>query len=1160
MKHYLDNPTKYFTSYSQLIFFPGEYRLDKDLVFKDIINFTMIAINSCKIFCSSNASIIVLNVTEFELLNIGLVNCGKDHTAFFKKLKANSTKKAKHVQYDYLLKSSILLYKCRSVRIINVSISTNAYLGGLIAVNVKKRFEIDSVKIQVKCLGTNKLNHSIQGILLNYNTRGRKDKPNDKVILNNFIYKINGTCIHSSRYAIKVMLVQDRYSVSITINNTKFQSLNYTNALHILMLSCKFKETNSVQIKNSMISSNNGDFTNKMFYMHLFRPTCENNTNLKFKPLAAKQRSNLYFFNCKFMNNSNMQAMIYIMPASTSENSGYVHIQNSQFIGNRNIHFIEVKGEREIAPWQLSIFIHLFSTKISLNKHYDGSSLISITNGVLHLEKNLTFINNGYYENIIQLHLSTVMCNGYSIIASNHVRYIIKATSGSYLIMKVGSALRIINNTVHNIERQEHTIEGAVQPICPIQFFNPKLVYYDDYPQKIDVQISMLNNVHTVSKGLIGSDLTFSNCTWLAGSAFRFIDATVVYRAVFQMDHIVVDGDSTRRIPLSVCPCSNYSSSCYSPNLNSIYPGQTLHVSLIVRKESTKRQSHLITTLVADNEPTDNCSITESYQLSQTHFNHGCNNYSYTIWPSHEDITECKLFVGLMGTPEMFFVKIKQCPKGFTLQPIKRSCDCDPVLNNNYFSITSCDLDQQTIFRPANSWISCDTFNNSCSYVISLHCPFYYCLPLSSNLLLTNPDMQCQFKRSGTLCGHCQEGLSTVFGSSQCKRCSNLYLFIVVLFGIAGVLMVVGLFVFNITINSGSFNTYIFYSNMMSINYSSFCPNSDSFHCIILSLFNLDLGIETCFYYGMDDYSKIWLQLSFPFYLIIIATALIISSRYSPKIQRLTAHRSLQVLATLFLLSYTKTLLAVCQVLFAFSSIMYLPSERTRIVWSVDASMKILGIKFGILFIVCTIIFLVLLMCNAALLFPRTVLRIKFVNKFKPLFDPYFAPYKDKYSCWIGLQLLIRAIFYSLTAQFSQDLSTTSGIIILIILLCLHGILQPFKCSFNNIQESIILSNLLIVYAITALNNDRNQYSKWLAVKLLINAQLAYFIAYIIGHSINTIYGKTIRQRYGHRIFNIFTKRHHKSVKHFRKTYICEIPEVAYNYQEFQESLIGLDK
>ena len=40
-------------------------------------------------------------------------------------------------------------------------------------------------------------------------------------------------------------------------------------------------------------------------------------------------------------------------------------------------------------------------------------------------------------------------------------------------------------------------------------------------------------------------------------------------------------------------------------------------------------------------------------------------NYSYTIWPSHKDITECKLFVGLMGMPEMFFAEIKPCPRGY---------------------------------------------------------------------------------------------------------------------------------------------------------------------------------------------------------------------------------------------------------------------------------------------------------------------------------------------------------------------------------------------------------------------------------------------------------------------------------------------------------------
>ena len=1154
LNHYLGDPKKYFTSNSQLIFFPGDYQLDVDLVIEGINKFTITAINFCKIYCSSNVSIIVVNVTEFELKNISLVNCGKNHKNFInfsKGYSSNSGNKTNRIYYNY--NSSILIYDCAFVTIINVNISASAYVGGILAMNVKKRFVINSIKIQLECLNNWKFDHPIHGILFRYNNMGGKD--NADIMLYNFRYKVNGLCIHSSRYTVKVLLLQNNYNVSITIKDAIFKNLYFSNALYYYMMSCKFNTVNSVYIENSTISGNSGDFTRAMFYIKLFKPMCAK--SIHFKDRVTKQYSNLFFQSIKFVNNSNMLAMIYIMPASTSASAGHIHIINTQFKYNRNIHLIKINIETEIVPWEMSTYIYFQSNNISFNQHSDGSSLISIINSLFYLEKNSTFLNNGYYENVLKLHLSTVVCSGYNIIANNRIRQIMKATSGSYFIMKIGSILNISNNTVYNIAKQVHTYEGATRPVCPIQFYS-KERNYDYRPREINVNVYMLHNVHTISKGLTGSDLTFSNCTWLTGSVFRLIDAKPVYKMIFQIEHIVVKRDSNRTIPLSVCPCSKFYNSCYSAVLNSIYPGQTLHVGFVVRKENL-RQPNSATTLVVANTPADDCSITDSYQLSQTHFNHGCNNYSYTIWPSYKNIAECKLFVGLMGMPEMFFVEIKPCPRGFTLQPEIKQCDCDPALNNVYFSVTSCDLDQQTIVRPANSWISSDKFNNSYTYVISPHCPFYYCVPYSSNLLLTTPDMQCQFKRSGTLCGHCLEGFSTVFGSSQCRQCSSFYLFIIVPIAIAGVLMVIALFVFNITVISGSFNTYIFYVNMISINYSSFCPNSNSFDCTLLSLFNLDLGIEMCFYNGMDDYSKIWLQLTFPFYLIIIAIALIISSRHSPKVQRLTAHRSLQVLATLFLLSYTKLLLTVCQVLFAFSSIMHLPSQQTKIVWSVDATISIFEIKFCALFIVCLIIFLLLLICNIALLFPRTLLRTKFINKFKPLFDPYFGPYKDNFAFWTGLKLLVRALFYGLTAQLNQDVGTNGRIILLIVLLCLQGTLQPFKHHLKNIQEFLILSNLLTVYTITALNNYRNDgHKSLLIVNLLIDAQLAYFIIYIIGHSVMTVCGKIVGQMYDH-LFNFITRKHHKSSKKQLISYNCEIPEITRNYKEFQDPVIGLD-
>ena len=102
-------------------------------------------------------------------------------------------------------------------------------------------------------------------------------------------------------------------------------------------------------------------------------------------------------------------------------------------------------------------------------------------------------------------------------------------------------------------------------------------------------------------------------------------------------------------------------------------------------------------------------------------------------------------------------------------------------------------------------------------------------------------------------------------------------------------------------------NGIIFYANIISINDSVFLVNENVFKPlrVFISFVNLDLGIEKCYYNEMDSYFKTWTQLFFPFYLTIIAVSIIIGSRYSSRILRLTYTRSLPVLATLFLLSYT---------------------------------------------------------------------------------------------------------------------------------------------------------------------------------------------------------------------------------------------------------------
>ena len=759
---------------------------------------------------------------------------------------------------------------------------------------------------------------------------------------------------------------------------------------------------------------------------------------------------------------------------------------------------------------------------------------------------------NHYYENIFQLHLSVSVCSGYNELNGNHARHILKAKQGSYLIAKNNAILNMSENVVYMVAKQIRTFADGAKPICPLQFWNSRSFYNN--LDALNIKVLMLNNVHMMSKHLQGEDLLFKNCAWLAGFAFYKISAKKVYQRILVIQNIVINKTTERKIPLSVCPCSTSNNmSCYSPDLGSLFPGQTLQINLVVRKQNKIPANHS-TTLVAANTPDDDCSITDSYQLFQTHLNSGCNNYTYTIWPSHRHITECLLFIGLIETPEMFYVQIKHCPKGFTLQEHKRSCNCDPVLSN---IITSCNLDDQTVFRPAKSWISADTVNDSHTYRVTQPCPFDYCLLHSSHLDLATPDVQCQFRRSGLLCGHCQQGLSTVFGSSQCKHCSNIPMLIILPIAIAGIALVIMLFLFDITVTNGTINSFVFYVNTISINYSTFCHEKYSVYCTLLHLLNLDLGIETCFYNGMDDYAKMWLQLIFPSYLLTIAFALIIGSRYSNTIQKLTSRRALQVLATLFLLSYTKLLLTVCKTLFFFSVITHLPNKHTTLVWSIDASVPVFGIKFSIIFVVCLIIFLILLLFNILLLFPWTLLRFKYINTFKPLFDAYFGPYKDKYSFWTGFQLLVRAIFIGVSS-LDKSVGMFSEVIVLGILLCIQGIVHPFRSRLKNLQESLILLDLLIVYIVGSLIKHSLNL---LLIKLLISILLAYIIIYITCHCITLMCGNMVKQRYK-KLFKWFKKTNNRrsSVSVEMISYHCDLPEIKVNYEEFQEPLIALSK
>ena len=73
-----------------------------------------------------------------------------------------------------------------------------------------------------------------------------------------------------------------------------------------------------------------------------------------------------------------------------------------------------------------------------------------------------------------------------------------------------------------------------------------------------------------------------------------------------------------------------------------------------------------------------------------------------------------------------------------------------------------CYIQEQTIGRSGLLWVGMIQDDNGTNGTVaaSEYYPLDYCYAEDSNVTLSEPDSQCNFNHSGTLCGGCQPGLS----------------------------------------------------------------------------------------------------------------------------------------------------------------------------------------------------------------------------------------------------------------------------------------------------------------------------------------------------------------------------------------------------------------
>ena len=1121
-EYLLDNGTLPVVSNVQYYFLPGEHHVPANMLLQDLCNFSIIGTVK-----ESPLPVVLVGCLQSYVINV---------TNSYNVIIGNVMLKQCTDQTISRYSATLLIDLCYSCTIENVVFMNS----GLKGTNLIGKSHFTKITIQVNYAIENLHFAFCQGITLYY-----WDKPeyqnHEHILIMNQIYIIGeeaGNMYHCPNSVGIHIIISIMENLLIVMNSSMFYNLRYT----AIRLESQCNDNNTMIIENCTFEQNSEKYNTVDIPRDLIEIALSHHSkSVIFKHCSFK---NNYYNHVNFISITLYGKDIYQGAHCTGSLTNITFLR-CQFTKNICDRLLYIRGQ---TLCKCNLFIigpsHFVSIPVVL---FRRKNILFIFNMVVHLIGPVTISSNSA-DSIMHFKSCEVIFQKDILIKSNSCLQVINLEFTFIKVMEYANITLMKNKHINKLIETEYHNEYKLYPPCIFQFITLK----SKPASPTHYSVNIIDNLHPFTNIQEKNKCSFPlyyltpHCMWLPNGAFHNYSPKVVYQKIIR-----IHGQNLTYH--KICHC--FQNGSYNFNIDTlgpVYPGQMLRVGLCT--PCNDEPSVLNAEGISIHLPNSTCKVASH---GETNFiSNYCKVVNFTI--VSEAINECELFLATSSfshyISEAFYVQLLSCPIGFTLQ--NGVCNCDPIFSTY---TVECYIDDSAIKRSANSWITAYTQTNITKYLIS-DCPMDYCLPYSSKLNLLYPDLQCQFNRSGILCSQCQYHLSMVFGSSRCMECTNVSIILIsVIVIMAGVVLVVLLYLLNLTVTNGAISGIIFYANIISINDSVFLVNDNVFKPlqVFISFINLDLGIETCFFDGMDSYTKIWLQLFFPLYLVVIAVSIIITSRYSSRVLRLTYRRSLPVLATLFLLSYTGILRVVLTVLFSYSTITHLASGHQQIVWSIDASVPLFGTKFTILFITCLAIFLLLIPFNITLLFTRYLLRFRVINYYKPLLDAFQGSYKDKYYYWVGLHLTMRSLFFVMYA-FQTRLKLILSTILLMIFTFSSCCIFPYKHKIVNLQELLLLINLTIMYA-TSYQNSENVF--FIVTNFTISLACLQLFAMVFYYLLSyTCHWKVLNALHTlkSKLLNLYYNKHFKRQSKFNVE-LLSIPNCSYNYTEYQDGLVSDD-
>ena len=718
--------------------------------------------------------------------------------------------------------------------------------------------------------------------------------------------------------------------------------------------------------------------------------------------------------------------------------------------------------------------VHAIQRKVSNSIGFNVVAVYELKNFQI---INCTFAMNK--QTALQAFDSTVYLGGQVVFSGNNgsLGGAIMLQGGSRFYLMAHTHIQITNNYAKRGGAIYVEDQNAATTIpCFFQIVEPY--------SHLDAMITLENNTaQEAGNAVYGGRI--DQC-YLLTSSQQFVYNSTIFTRIFNIVNSSSPVSQVSSNPVAVHVCKHKNISGSKVHEDQVYPGQMLKVPVVLYGQREGSVPGIVRgELVNKSRGAHFAPLQETQQTE-----YSCTNLTYTIFSTGHHESILLRVDGIQfyeeKTRALVNVTLLPCPPGFQLSNLTAQCECNPLLKDRGLS---CNISGAIplVQRTKSVWISIHPDRNDT--ILHDNCPLDYCKPTSFWLQLEHPDEQCAYKHSGLLCGSCKSNLSLAMGTSQCLECTNIHLTLLLPFALAGLMLVLFLIVCNLTVSMGTINGLIFYANIVRINHAFFfmTPMTSALKvfqnvlAVFIAWLNLDLGIETCFFHGMDAYIQTWLQFAFPFYIWMIVGVIIYLSRRFTTIVKLVGSSAVSVLATLFLLSYTKLQRTVITA-FSFTYLQnYYEDGSSLAVWLYDGNVPFLQGKHTALFLMAlaVTVFFILPFTLLVLFAPCIQASNHFVFKWLkmklwPLLDAYQAPYKDKFRFWTGLMLVVRSILlvgYGLNVLGDPDINHLLTVTVLSILLCCISITGiVYKTTALSILEASFILNLLILSGWTIYN------------------------------------------------------------------------------------------